>query len=133
MSIRGISGTGSDGIAFDFSNMTRKQAIAAGGELYQQGKLTEHEMASLQGFSLDSIPVTSGATAGTGYGLNSTASRDYNSLIQQDLADNETLGTSQQREIANDKDLLNVLTPYLSADRPRACLLIQRRFPLLLY
>jgi hypothetical protein len=114
MSITGLSGTASSGADFNFSNLTRKQAITAGGELFNEGKLTSQEVGYLQGFSVDSAPVTPGASSGPDYGLNSSETRNYQSLIQQDLADNLSLGSSQQKEVASDKDLLSVLAPYFS-------------------
>lgn len=118
MSITGLSGLSASGTNFDFSNLTRKQAIAAGGSLYEEGKISQNEMQVLQGFSVDSMPVTPGASDSPGFGLNSPVTRDYKSLIQQDLSDNLALGASQQKEVTNDRDLLSILAPYFRSSSP---------------
>lgn len=115
MSITGLNGLTSLGTQYDFTNMTRQQAIAAGGELFSLGKITANECGVLQGFSVDSAPVNGGTNA-TGYGLNSLVTRNYESLIKQDLQNNEKIGASQQNEITSDKNLLNVLAPYFPSD-----------------
>ncbi len=114
MSIPDLSGI-SAGVQYDFTNLTRKQAIAAGGELFQEGKLTEQETGYLQGFSVDSAPIHPGGSDASDYGLNSSMTRNYQSLIQQDLLNNEALGQTQQKEINADENLLSVLSPYFSS------------------
>ncbi len=107
-----FSGTSLVGDTIDFTNLTRKQAIAAGGELYTEGKLTAQQVGYLQGFSLDSAPIDSSSAPSPEYGLNSTVKRNYESIIQQDLAFNQSLGSSQAKEVAADQNLLKVLSPY---------------------
>lgn len=113
MSLIGLNGLASIGSQYDFTSMTRQQAIAAGGELFNLGKITAQECGALQGFSVDSAPAN-GGTSSAEYGLNSPVARNYESLIKQDLNNNEQMGLSQQKEITSDKDLLSVLTPYFN-------------------
>ncbi len=107
MALDGIS-SGS-GTQFDFTDLTRSQAIAAGTRLFQEGKLTAQQEGYLQSFSVDVASINGGPVAPE-FQLNSSVTRNYLDLIRQDIEENRSLGAGQLKEVAIGESLLRVLS-----------------------
>ncbi len=101
---------------FDFTNLTRSQALSAGQTLFDQGKITGRQKDILEGFSVDYAPGL-GQQVPASEGLTSDVSRNYLQLIQNQIAELKSVAggdSSLQQSLAGDQNLLQALAPYQS-------------------
>ena len=122
MSIAGISGVGSGGGLYDFTNLTSKQAISAASNLVQQGAITGNQFASMAGDTTAlSFSPSGGVHAGSGDPLNSLATANYFDIIKNNIASLEGKANGDAglaRALTNDKALLQAITAYQGQTDP---------------
>jgi hypothetical protein len=114
MSVSGLSSISSGTTSYDFTNMTPQQLLNAGSQLYADGKITSQENVSLMGMACASAPAP-GTQLPDNVGLNSTTGENFVKMLQDNIAQLESLGsldTGEQKSLAGDQGLLKVLDTY---------------------
>jgi len=106
-----ISGIGSSGAAYDFTNMTPQQLVSAGAQLFKEGKISERENVSLMGLACAYVPI-SGVTPSVDLGLDSTIRQNYVQMLQNVIQSEQSHGTAVPGQLAADQGLLQVMEGY---------------------
>jgi hypothetical protein len=99
---------------YDFTNMTDKQAISAACDLFNEGKVTGDEFATLAGEALSFSPSGSIQAGSENDPLTSTTTHDFVSQLQDNIAELKQVAgnTAEQESLTTDMSLLQKLTQY---------------------
>jgi hypothetical protein len=116
MSLSNLSSIASSNALYDFTNMTSKQAISAGGDLARKGVLTGDQFAVLAGdtTALSSTPIGGNKAGGVDL-LNSTSQSNYFSVIQDSINYMKSVPNKDQAEmngLQTSESLLAALNQY---------------------
>ena len=119
MSINGISSAGS---TYNFTNMTPQQLLSAGGQLFNEGKITSQENVALMGMACAYAPGPGGQLPAS-LGLDSTTGQNFVAMLQNNIAELDSFGSldaGEQNSLTGDQGLLQVMDTYQSPNATAA-------------
>jgi hypothetical protein len=101
------------GTPYDFKKMTNGQAVAAANQLYSNGKISQVDAETLQGFSCDTVRINGAGQPESTYSPTDPTQYNFLSMIEHNLAYSQSSGNTTAAK--NDANLLQDLSSIQSS------------------